>query len=96
MVPRLVEDEDVVLAEHQPREAEPRPLASRQVGDFLLDVRPAEQQRGRPVEELLGLGPARGRVFQVFHHRLVLWQARVDVLGIDPDVAAVPPADFTF
>ncbi len=38
--------------------------------------------------------PRRRHVFQVFEHRFCFGQARVDVLGIDADLAAVAPTDF--
>ena len=94
MVSWLVEHEDVVLAEHQPREAEPGALTAGEDRDFLLDVGPAKQQRRRPVQDLLRLCPAGGRVFQVLVHRLILRQAGINVLGIDPDAATVAPANF--
>ena len=55
MVARLVEDQHVVIAQQQPRQAEPGPLAAGQHGDRLLDMRLAEQQRAGHFEDLLVL-----------------------------------------
>ena len=38
--------------------------------------------------------PGRGVVFQIFQHCLLIGQARVHMLGVDADLAAVAPADF--
>ena len=66
MVARFVEDQHVVLAQQQPRQAEPGPLAAGQDRDRLLDVGAAEQQRAGHVRDLLVLRAAGRRVFQVF------------------------------
>ena len=47
MVARLVENQHVVVAQQQPRQAEPGALAAGEHRDRLLDVRAAEQQARR-------------------------------------------------
>ena len=44
VVAGLVEDQDVVLAQHQPGEAEPRPLTAGEHRDFLPGVRAAKKE----------------------------------------------------
>ena len=44
MVARLIEDQDVVLAQQESREAQPRPLATGENPDAFLDVASLEQQ----------------------------------------------------
>ena len=53
MVARLVENQHVVLAQQQARQAEPGPLAAGQHGDRLLDVLAAKQEAPRDFENLL-------------------------------------------
>ena len=91
VVARLVEHEHVGRAEQEPRQAEPGPLAAGQDGDSLLHGLAAKQHRTGHVEDPLRLR-ADGRLpFEVAEHRVTLGQARVDVLGVDADLAAVAP-----
>ena len=94
MVRRFVENQHVVVAQQQPRQTEPGALAAGQHGDRLLDVRFPEQQGAGHFENLLILLAEGGLLVKVVQNRLVLRQAGVDVLGVDADLAAIPPADF--
>ena len=47
VVPRFVENQEFVIPQQEPREAEPGPLTSREDGDRLFDVIPTEQQGPR-------------------------------------------------
>ena len=73
------------------RPAQPGPLAAGEDADLLLDHLAAEQQAAGDVLDLLRLRARRGLVFEVVQHRLVFGQRRVDVLGVDADLAAVAP-----
>ena len=95
MVARFVEDQDVALAEHHARHAQPRPLAPGEDRNLLVDVIASKQQRRSCVEQLLRLGPQRSVLFEVLENCLLIGQARVDVLGVDPDLTAVSPSNLT-
>src|SRR5262249_3454109 len=92
MVARLVEDEDVVVAEEQSREAKPGPLAAGEDGNLLLRVSAAEEKRAGDLQDLLIVLAASRLAMEVVEDGLVLGKARVDVLGIDADLATMAPA----
>src|SRR5205085_136875 len=76
-----------------PSQAEPGAFPAGQHRDGLPDVRlPEEEGAGHLENFLVLLAPGRPLV-QVLQHGLALREAGVDVLGVDADLAAVPPAD---
>jgi hypothetical protein len=93
VVPRLVEDQHVVVAQQQARQAEAGALPAGEDGDRLPDVRPPEQESASDLKNLLVLLAKGGLTPQVFEDRPPLREAGIDVLGVDADVAAVAPAD---
>src|ERR1019366_2156222 len=68
-------------------------LAAGQHRDRLLDMRAAKEQSAGDFENLLVLFAKGGLLFEIAEDRLFLRQAGVDVLGVNPDLAAEAPAD---
>ena len=91
MVARLVEDENVERAEQEACEAEPGPFATGEHRHTLFDRLAAEEHRPGEIEDSLRLRADRRRPLQVRQHRVVFVEARVDVLGVDAEFAAMAP-----
>ena len=94
MVARLVENQDVVLAKQQTGQTQPGSFAAGEDRDPFFHFVAAEEQRAGQIENCLRLRAAGRVVFQIIQHGLLLGQARVDMLGIDADLATVSPTNF--
>lgn len=91
MVAWLVEDENVERAEQEACQTEPGPFATGEHRHTLFNRLTAKEHRPGEVENPLRLRADRRRPLQVREHRVVLVEARVDVLGVDPEFAAMAP-----
>ena len=95
MVARLVEHQHVVLAEQQPGQAQPGPLAAGEDRDPLLHLRRRGTAGRRPGRESPGSSCRRPALYSRYSSTVCSSrQAGVNVLGVDADLAAVAPADF--
>ena len=96
VVARFVENENVEGPEEQTGHAEPGPLTAGEDLDLLLHRLAAEEHGAGEVEDLLLFRTDHRRAFEVAENGVGFGQARVDMLGVDSDLAAVAPLHLPF
>ena len=96
VVARFVEDEDVEGPEEQAGHAEPGPFTAGENLHLLLHRLAAEEHGAGEVEDLLLFRADHRRPFEVAENGVGFGQARVDMLRVDPDLAAVAPLHLPF
>ena len=91
VVSRFVEHQHIERPQEQSRHTEAGPLATGENAHPFFHRPAAKEHRAGQIEDLLLLGANIRGAFEIVEHRLFFIDARIDVLGINADLAAVAP-----